>query len=57
MIFQTLKPKHKPDMIASFLSRNPWIYVVLAFILLISAWSTLITVAVKFSPKQIEVMK
>lgn len=41
----------------SFLNRNPWIYVVLAFVLLISAWSALITLAVKNSPEKIEVMR
>lgn len=41
--------------IAAFLNRNPWIYVVLAFALLIGAWSTLISIAVKHSPQQIEV--
>ena len=41
----------------SFLNRHPWIYVVLAFLLLISAWSALITLAVKNSPAQIEVIK
>lgn len=40
----------------SFLNRHPWIYVVLAFALLISAWSALITLAVKNSPEQIELM-
>lgn len=38
-----------------FLIRHPWLFVVLAFILLIGAWSTLITIAVKHSPQQIEV--
>lgn len=42
---------------ASFLNRHPWIYVVLAFVLLISAWSALITLAVKNSPERIEVMQ
>lgn len=41
--------------IAAFVSRNPWIYVVLAFVLLLGAWCTLISVAVKHSPQQIEV--
>jgi hypothetical protein len=41
----------------SFLSRHPWLYVVFAFIVLISAWSTLISIAVKHSPPQIEVRK
>ena len=38
-----------------FLVRHPWIFVVLAFLLLISAWSALITVAVKHAPQQVEV--
>ncbi len=41
--------------IAAFVSRNPWLYVLLAFVLLLSAWSALISVAVKISPQQIEV--
>ena len=41
--------------ITAFLSRNPWIYVVLAFALLIGAWSTLITLASKYTPQTIEV--
>lgn len=41
--------------VSAFLNRNPWIYVVLAFALLIGAWSTLISIAVKHSPQQIEV--
>ena len=41
--------------VTEFLNRNPWIYIVLAFALLIGAWSTLISVAVKHSPRQIEV--
>jgi hypothetical protein len=41
--------------VSAFLSRNPWIYVVLAFALLLGAWSTLISIAVKHSPQQIEV--
>lgn len=43
--------------VSAFVSRHPWIYVVLAFIILISAWSTLISIAVKFSPQRIEVSK
>ena len=39
----------------AFLNRNPWIYVVLAFALLIAAWSTLVTIALKHSPEKIEV--
>ena len=43
--------------IAEFMSRNPWIYVVLAFVLLIGAWSTLISIAAKHTPQVIEVRK
>ena len=43
--------------LAAFLSRHPWIYVVLAFVLLIGAWSTLISIAVKHTPPQIELEK
>lgn len=42
---------------SSFLNRHPWIYVVMAFALLISAWSALITLAVKNSPERIEIMQ
>jgi hypothetical protein len=41
--------------IAEFMSRHPWIYVVLAFVLLLSAWSTLISIAAKHTPQVIEV--
>lgn len=41
----------------AFLNRNPWIYVVLAFAILIGAWTTIITIAVKNSPEVIEVKK
>ncbi len=40
---------------SAFLIRHPWIFVVLAFALLLGAWSTLIAVAVKHSPQQVEV--
>jgi hypothetical protein len=43
--------------IAAFVHRNPWVYVVLAFALLIGAWSTLITIAVKHSPPKVEVRR
>jgi hypothetical protein len=39
----------------SFLIRRPWLLVVLAFALLLGAWSTLITIAAKHSPTVIEV--
>lgn len=34
--------------------RRPWLLVVLAFLLLITAWSALITIAVKHAPEKIE---
>ena len=40
-----------------FLIRHPWLLVVLAFVLLLGAWSTLITIAVKNSPQQVEVSR
>lgn len=43
--------------IAEFISRHPWIYVVLAFALLLGAWSTLISIAAKHTPQVIEVRK
>lgn len=50
----------KPQTLAShpgFLIRHPWLLVVLAFLLLLGAWSTLITIAVKNSPQQVEVRR
>jgi hypothetical protein len=38
-----------------FLVRHPWLFVVLAFAVLITAWTALITVAVKHAPQQLEV--
>jgi hypothetical protein len=38
-----------------FLVRHPWLFVVLAFAVLITAWTALITVAVKHAPQQVEV--
>jgi hypothetical protein len=43
--------------LAEFMSRHPWIYVLLAFVLLICAWSTLISIAAKHTPQVIEVSK
>lgn len=40
--------------IAAFLSRHPWIYVVLAFAVLIGAWSTFISLAANHAPQPIE---
>lgn len=41
--------------ISQFVYRNPWIYIVLAFVVLLGAWSALISIAVKHTPQQIEV--
>lgn len=46
---------HSLESRPGFLVRHPWLLVVLAFALLLGAWSTLITVAVKNSPQQVEV--
>ncbi len=43
--------------ISEFVFRNPWIYIVLAFVLLLAAWSTLISIAVKHTPQRIEVQR
>ena len=43
------------NLITRCLCRHPWIYVVIAFVLLLTAWSTLIMIAVKFAPQSIEV--
>lgn len=37
------------------MKKHPWIFIVLAFLLLIGAWSALITIAVKHAPEKIEV--
>jgi hypothetical protein len=41
----------------AFINRHPWLYIVFAFLLLIGAWSTLISIAVKHTPQQVEVAK
>lgn len=38
-----------------FLNRHPWLYVVLAFMLLIGAWTTLFIITMKNQPEVIEV--
>ena len=43
--------------IQAFIANKPWIYIVLAFVLLLAAWSTLITVAIKHSPQVVQVSK
>lgn len=39
----------------NFLNRHPWLYVVLAFLVLIGAWTTLVTITMKNQPEVIEV--
>ena len=34
---------------------NPWLFLVAAFLLLISAWTTLIVIAVRHSPERITI--
>ncbi len=43
--------------IRSFVAKRPWLYVVFAFLVLLAAWSTLITVAIKYSPQTVEISK
>ena len=38
----------------SIIGRHPWLMVILAFIVLLGAWSALITIAVKHAPQSIE---
>ncbi len=40
-----------------FLNRHPWIYVALAFGLLIGGWTTIVILASKHRPKEIEVKR
>ncbi|MFC7339193.1 hypothetical protein ACFQY0_18510 [Haloferula chungangensis] len=35
--------------------KRPWLIIVFAFLLLIAAWTALITIAVKHTPERIEV--
>jgi len=41
----------------ALLNRHPWLYIVFAFLLLIGAWSTLISIAVKHTPQQVKIAK
>ena len=43
--------------LSAFVSRHPWLYIVLAFLVLLTAWSTLISIAVKHTPQRIEVKR
>lgn len=38
----------------AFFVRHPWLFVVFAFALLVTAWSALITIAIKHAPQVIE---
>ena len=46
-----MKPVEQPK---GILARRPWLFVFLAFLLLITAWSALITIAVKHAPQKVE---
>jgi len=37
------------------LRKRPWLWIVLAFVLLIAAWAVLITIAVNNQPERVEV--
>lgn len=45
---------NSPETKPSLLARRPWLLVLFAFILLLGAWSALITIAVKNAPQQIK---
>jgi hypothetical protein len=36
---------------------SPWLFLIAAFLLLISAWTTLIVIAVRHSPERISIVK
>jgi hypothetical protein len=36
---------------------NPWLFLVAAFLLLISAWTTLIVIAIRHSPERISIVQ
>lgn len=42
-------------MIVSAFKKRPWLWVVVAFVVLIGAWTTLITIALKNQPEVIQV--
>ena len=39
----------------NLLRRKPWLWIVLAFVMLIAAWTVLITIAVRDQPEKIPV--
>ena len=45
----------KKKSMLSTLNRHPWIYVVVAFSVLIAAWATLIAIAIKNRPEPLPV--
>ena len=36
---------------------RPWVFLVIAFMLLITAWSTLIVIAIRHSPERISIVQ
>lgn len=36
---------------------NPWLFLVAAFLLLISAWTTLIVIAMRHTPERVDIVK
>jgi len=36
---------------------NPWLFLIAAFLLLISAWTTLIVIAIRHSPERISIVQ
>ena len=48
---QTLSTHNPTD---PMIVKRPWLLIVLAFLLLIGAWTALISIAVKHAPQQIE---
>lgn len=36
---------------------NPWLFLIAAFLLLISAWTTLIVIAIRHSPERIGIVR
>ena len=41
--------------VATLLARKPWIFVVLAFLVLIGAWTVLVVLAVQNAPATVEI--
>lgn len=45
--------RHQPANMKKFFAKRPWIWVIIAFVILISAWSTFIRIALNNQPEQI----